>query len=64
MGAPIFTEAELRRAMKVATEFGASIEICPRRGTIRILAGQDSDPLPSRDGEEVDAWDKATGLVS
>ena len=25
--------------MKVATEFGAAVEICPRRGTIRILTG-------------------------
>lgn len=63
MGAPVFTEAELRRAMKVAAEFGASVEISPRRGTIRILVGETPEPLPSPDGEEVDAWNKATGVA-
>ncbi len=47
MGAPIFTEAELRRAMKVAGEFGAIVEICPRKGTMRLVPAA-SEPLPSR----------------
>ena len=37
MGAPVFTEAELRRALKVAAEFSATVEINPRHGVIRII---------------------------
>lgn len=44
MGAPRFTEAELRRAYKVAAECGATVEI--QRGVIRLVPITD-EPLPS-----------------
>lgn len=55
MGAPVFTEAELRRAMKVANEFGVSVEICPRQGVIRLVSG-DRAPVasPETGGESCD----------
>lgn len=37
MGAPVFTAAELRRAAAVASELGWIVEVCPRRGTIRLV---------------------------
>ncbi len=53
MGTPAFTEAELRRAMKVAGEFGATVEVCPRKGTIRIV--RDSGvTVPEREGKSCD----------
>lgn len=63
MGAPIFTEAELRRAMKVAGEFGAIVEICPRRGTLRLVPA-DSEPLPSLDVEGQNQCDELFGAGS
>ncbi|ANB32770.1 hypothetical protein JMM63_20370 [Rhodovulum sulfidophilum] len=52
MGAPRFTEAELRRAVNVARAAGADIEIT--RGTIRILAGPSRLPVSFEeiDGDE------------
>ncbi|MDF0603367.1 hypothetical protein P1J78_21780 [Psychromarinibacter sp. C21-152] len=43
MGAPVFTEAELRRALKVALEFGAAVEVCPRRGVIKLTVDRAKD---------------------
>lgn len=64
MGAPTFTEAELRRTMKVAQEFGASVEICPRRGTLRILGIGETLPIPSPGDPDEDErkCDEAFGL--
>ena len=36
MGKPVFTEAELRRAMTVAAEFSADVEVNPRLGIIKL----------------------------
>ena len=56
MGAPTFTEAELRRTMKV--------EICPRRGTLRILGMGETLPIPSPGDPDEDErkCDEAFGL--
>lgn len=61
MGAPKFTEAELRRTMKVAREFGAHVELNPRAGTIRIVVATAEEPLASPSDAEAgeDAWDAA-----
>lgn len=63
MGAPVFTEAELRRTLKVASEFGATVEVCPRRGVIRILAGdgEPREPMPIPQEDE-GRCDEAFGL--
>ena len=63
MAAPVFTEAELRRAMKVAAEFGASVEVVPRKGMIRIIAqsGFVAVPSPDTTGDE-EQCDAAFGM--
>lgn len=54
---PTFTEAELRRAMKVAADFGLSVEIA--RGVIRIVEPTEVSGLGF--GECADRIDKAFG---
>ena len=56
MGAPRFTEAELRRAYKVAAECGATVEI--QRGVIRLVPLTD-EPLRSLSDDGANAWDRA-----
>lgn len=51
MGAPIFTEAELRRAMKVAVEFGWTVKICPRDKSM-MLVPLDAEALPLQESDE------------
>jgi hypothetical protein len=64
MGAPAFTEPELRRVLTVAREFGASVEICPRKGTIRILASDPPEPVdPARGDTDEDQCDAAFGMM-
>ncbi len=46
MGAPIFTEAELRRAMRVAGEFGCTVKICPRERSLTLVPLED-EPITS-----------------
>ena len=60
MGAPRFTEAELARAYRVAAANGATVEI--QRGVIRLVP-LGTDPLPLPESDEVDAWDRATGVI-
>ena len=63
MGKPVFTEAELRRAMTVAAEFSADVEVNPRLGTIRLSmpSGSMSDKaVPKADGEN--ECDRVFGL--
>ena len=63
MGAPAFTEAELRRAMKVASEFAAAVDVYPRQGLIRILApGSGEAMLSVKKSEEGNPCDEAFGL--
>ncbi len=50
MGAPVFTAAELRRAAEVASEFGWIVEVCPRRGTIRLVP-QEPGAVASQNSE-------------
>ncbi|MBS8227141.1 hypothetical protein DYI42_12960 [Vannielia litorea] len=63
MGAPVFTEAELERAWRVAERVGAMVEVCPRKGTIRLLAKGDTAPVASPENGE-DAWDAKFGGAS
>lgn len=51
MGAPIFTEAELRRAMKVAGEFGCTVKICPRDRSM-MLVPLEAETLPSQQSDD------------
>ena len=63
MGAPVFTEAELRRALKVAAEFSAAVEVHPRQGVIRILAPGTALEPPRRDKDaDENPCDAAFGL--
>lgn len=63
MGAPVFTEAELRRTLKVAKEFSATVELNPRQGVIRIFAeGQELALPPANQNEDENPCDVAFGL--
>lgn len=63
MGAPVFTEAELRRAMKVAAEFSATVEVFPRLGFIRIIAFTSDEPdLTATSAEGKNKCDEFFGL--
>jgi hypothetical protein len=54
MGAPVFTKAELRRAMEVAQDIGATVEIHPRKGLIRLIPGNGAPLEPLDDSPTVD----------
>lgn len=60
MGAPVFTAAELDRAMSVAKKHGMTVEICPRRKTMRLVP-IDGQELPSRPTSEGVSCDELFG---
>lgn len=64
MGRPAFTEAELRRAAKVAAKMGREVVI--ERGVIRIVDAAPSAPVASQhheaDAGAEDQCDRAFGL--
>jgi hypothetical protein len=63
MGAPVFTEAELRRTLKVAAEFSATVEVFPRLGFIRILAPTSKETdLTATSAEGKNQCDEVFGL--
>lgn len=60
MGAPVFTAAELERALGVARKHGMTVEICPRRRTMRLVPIEDG-PLPSPEASEGQSCDEIFG---
>jgi hypothetical protein len=63
MGRPTFTEAELKRAWKVAQAHEGIVEVCPRQGVIRILPNDGLRAVTSASEREEQACDEALGIT-
>lgn len=61
MGAPVFTAAELERALGVAKKHGMTVEICPRRKTMRLVPIE-GEALPSPPASEGASCDEIFGV--